>query len=195
MFTVNQKKYNFINSIISIDFYRDREVGFSAQNTNLIKPWITNYFSLEDFNIVLDCLKLSEAQTKENVELNTLKKLAFEKLKHFRGYWKKKKIMTDDEFVRMLKYTWQLIETRTVPIINNPIGVINITKGHLTQTFYRIHQEVIGRGGPKELFVEFMISLFPKTFEKSTKKTNLTKFSQCPDGYDTDVETILKSIK
>ncbi len=87
-------------------------------------------------------------------------------------------IIMDNDFKRMIEYTFQLVASTEPPTIERKIPNTNMTMERIRYAYSKIHKRIYGVKGEKDRFVDFLHATFEQfTCEKSTTKT---KFSVVP---------------
>lgn len=120
------------------------------------------------------------------------KVFALEHLKFMSGMNQQQiKIMSDDEFKRMMNYTYSFLETSKLPKGITPIPHTNISTEHIRYTYYIIHKQLFGKRRNKAEWVTFLHKVF-KQFSNTSEQTTNTKFSVAPKSYHQDLESFKK---
>jgi hypothetical protein len=103
---------------------------------------------------------------------------------------KRKIIDKEADYIRMLEYTNDFLITKSLPKKINAIGKINLTKGEILFTFYRMFTEQFpNEKYPVELFL-FLNKVFAQLKDKNLTKDNYTtlynykKFAEKPKNYE-----------
>jgi len=125
---------------------------------------------------------------KSKAQLEEYKTKATELLKFMSGVnIQNIQIMSDAEFTRMMRYTYELIEKEELPVGIIPIPHTHISTQIIRYTFYLIHKSIYGTSRIKDVWIDFLHSVF-KQFESAQKTTTKTKFSKKPSLYDSDLK-------
>lgn len=130
---------------------------------------------------------------KDNSELkakaeNTLKVLA--------GRWiNGEKIMTDDQYIQIIRGVFCLIDTGEVLQIEKPI-IQKASMQFIRRLFWTIHNELYtAKSNMKDSFIDFLHSYF-ECFKESHKRTTNNNFKDYRDtDFDIDYEKVLQSIE
>lgn len=129
---------------------------------------------------------------KDKATTEQQKTFATEHLKFMGGAnVQQEKIMQDNDFKRMMDYTYHLIETGKLPKDIKEIPQVNISTQHIRYTYYIIHKNLYGTKGIKKEWIDFLHKVF-KQFSNTEKKTTKTKFSTKPQNYDSDMRSLEK---
>jgi len=129
---------------------------------------------------------------KDKATTEQQKSFAAEHLKFMSGAnVQQEKIMQDNDFKRMMEYSYHLIETGKLPTDIKQIPQINIPTQHIRYTYYIIHKNLYGTKGIKKEWIDFLHKVF-KQFSNTEKKTTKTKFSTKPQNYDSDMRSLEK---
>lgn len=135
---------------------------------------------------------ISSTKTRDKVkELNSQKKIAYEKLAFFKGKnIQKQEIMSENDFERLLNLTYELIETERVPFIAPKLSQIGLSNAMIRYTFYDIHKSLYGTKSIRFYWIEFIHEVFEQ-FNGSELITTKTKFSTKPSNYQQDINSML----
>lgn len=100
-----------------------------------------------------------------------------------------RKIMSEDDYKRMVGYTLKMIEIEGLPEIPKPITKVDISKAHIQRTYYLIHKDLYGIRPKRKHFIDFLYAVFPNHFKGDAQHwtTTYTKFSHGPTSYEADV--------
>ena len=98
----------------------------------------------------------------------------------------KKLIMAPADFDRLMGYVEYLALYDKLPDDITPISKANISKGHISYTFYRLHDELFGTKRIKDSFIEFIHKTFGQ-FADTAPSTTKAKFSNMPKSYKRDL--------
>jgi hypothetical protein len=101
-----------------------------------------------------------------------------------------RKIMSDDDYDRLVEYTMYLIVNDAIPADIKSITQTNISTGHIRYTYYRLHREIWGTKSLNVLVLDFLHLVF-KQFENQGKETTRKKFADAPSSYDIDFNICL----
>lgn len=104
---------------------------------------------------------------------------------------KNEKIMSDNDFARLVQYIENLIDTGNVPAEIKPIYTINISNEYLRYTFYLIHKKLYSTRPIRPEWINLLHAVFSQ-FENVTLETTRKKFSTVPLHYDSDLLTFQK---
>ncbi len=122
---------------------------------------------------------------------NTARKL----LNFLSGYnSKNEKIMSDNDFARLVEYTNAMIQTDVIPENIKPIASTNITNEYLRYTFYMIHKQLYTTRPIRIEWIELLHLVFNQ-FNGVEIETTRKKFSTKPVHYDKDIIDIQKKIQ
>lgn len=99
---------------------------------------------------------------------------------------KNEKIMSDNDFARLVQYVENLIDTGIVPADIKPIYTLNISNEYLRYTFYLIHKQLYSTRPIRPEWINLLHSVFSQ-FENVMFETTRKKFSTAPLHYDSDL--------
>ena len=114
---------------------------------------------------------------------------------HCFEYFNQKKVMSDDEFKRLIEYVDYMIEKENIPSQIVPINKTALPTGYITYIFYLIHEKLYGRNR-RLYFIEFLHKVFTQyqsiDFDKSRleESTTYKKFSLKPQKFYTDFPSL-----
>ncbi|MBY0425203.1 MAG: hypothetical protein K2Q22_06170 [Cytophagales bacterium] len=116
-----------------------------------------------------------------------MKKVAEKYLAYLHGNnLQKTKIMQNNDYERLLEYTFHLIENETLPENIKKISQLNIPSGYIRYTYYLIHKELYTTKAIKTQWIDFLQQVFVE-FKDTDWQTIKTKFSTKPNLYETDI--------
>jgi len=119
--------------------------------------------------------------------LNDNKKVAKEILNYLSGRnIQQEKIMSDQDFNKMINYTFHLIETDDIPPEIKRIPQIGVSNELLRYTYYLIHKSLYGTRRIHSTWITFLHSVFGQ-FSNTKTETTRTKFSKKPPMYQADM--------
>jgi hypothetical protein len=98
------------------------------------------------------------------------------------------KIMSDEDFSKLLQYVTSFLTEKEVPVVTNRIRT-NISQDYLRYTIYRIYKDLHLKVPSRDEWVSLLHSIFPQ-FDNSEESTTSKKFSKKPDLYDSDIKRI-----
>ena len=125
---------------------------------------------------------------KERADYGTQKTIARKYLHFMSGNNpQQNKIMTEDDYNRMLRYVDDLIETGQVPDTIKPIPQTGVSTGMIRYTFYLIHKELYTTRPIRDPWIDFLLAVFTQ-FKDSTHATTKTTFSTKPPNYQHDMK-------
>lgn len=154
-------------------------------------------------NSILDPQKVTEnrssshkvKRTPRNIspDLQENKTKAKEILAHLSGRFNGERIISKEDYKRLIKYTTFLIEHKKLPNDIVPIKPIaEFPKEHIRYSYYRIYQGLYGSKPDRDQFIDFLYAVFPSRFNENELQwsTTSTKFSTKPSLYYTDLKSI-----
>ena len=119
--------------------------------------------------------------------LNEIKKMAKEMLNFMSGMnIHREKIMSDQNFDRMINYTFHLIETDNVLPNIKKIPQVGVSNEFVRYTYYSIHKAIYGTRRIHPSWVTFLHEVFTQ-FSNTKAETTRTKFSKKPPMYQSDM--------
>ena len=159
---------------------------------NLLHRLVLSIYSTEvDAKTYIDKNK-NPFPKKDKTTIDEQKKTAYEHLKFLSGHnLKNQKIMTDEEFKRLINYTNHLIEKNKLPDNLKMLSQININAEYIRYTYYNIHKLLYGTRKINTTWIDFLKGVFSQ-FKNTEWKTIKTKFSKIPDMYIADLKQLKK---
>ena len=120
-------------------------------------------------------------------DLNKNKQKARKRFLHFSGYnLQDEKIMTEENFDRLMNYIDYLVEHNATPPNVQQIPTINLSNEHIEHTFYLLHKELYTMRPTRDEWITFIKDVFYQ-FRDREFKTIKCKW-QRPSTYDRDVQ-------
>ena len=109
------------------------------------------------------------------------KTIIYSNLEHLKGLnFNKEKILTDNEFKRLLKSVNYLVSHDDLPENTAPFKLIGISSNSIKYTFYCIHKEIFTTNKIHDSFINFLKVYFQNIFSNWDQKTIKIKFSVKP---------------
>ncbi len=117
-------------------------------------------------------------------------------LKHLHclsGFWKGKKIITEDEYNRLIEYAEFTMKNDSIPKKIIPIqkGDSGLPKSFIQHTIYKLWQQLKqDKGHEQKLWVGFLKKVFQNEFKNNLEDYLLKKFCHYNKNYEQDIESI-----
>jgi len=158
----------------------------------------------EQLKFIIDsgtCNEPIDHTTKEKVKIpvlkdnSELKEKAHNILIVLSGLWiNKEKIMTDEDYTKVINGVIYLIDTEKVKPIDKQINT-SASMQFIKRLFWTIHKELYTvKSNKKSFFIDFLHAYF-KCFNDTEKKTTYNNFKDYPHGdFDKDYKKVLESI-
>ncbi len=110
------------------------------------------------------------------------------------GLWfNKEKIMTDDEYKKIIEGVFYLIDSEQVKPIDRKINT-TATLLFIRKLFWKLHKEIYTTARIKDCFIEFLHAYF-ECFKESEITTTKNHFSEYKGNFESDYKKVLESIK
>lgn len=116
------------------------------------------------------------------------KKVIYDSLKPLSGYWKREKIMNDEEFIRLVEYVNYLVFSEKTPQNITPIKQTKISNDFIRKTMQKLHFKFYGRR-KRQYWIDFIHMTFSQ-FSKTERTTTDKLFSSYKKTYDLDLQEI-----
>lgn len=127
-------------------------------------------------------------------ELSKNKQKARKFFQHFSGYnLHDEKIMSDDNFARLMSYIDYLVEHNSTPPGVQQIPTIKLSNEHIEHTFYLVHNELYTMRPTRSEWIQFIKDVFFQ-FRDREFRTIKQKW-QKPSTYDRDVQQMVAKSK
>ena len=128
----------------------------------------------------------------QKVNVEEQKTTAYRHLAFFQGAnAQNEKIMSADQFQKLISAVNSLIEFDLVPAIEKPLPQINLPTNYIRYTFYLLHKSLYTSKSIRDTWINFLHDMFAQ-FGNAERKTTKTKFSEKPPLYDTDLQHFKK---
>jgi len=129
---------------------------------------------------------------KKVATLDENKKAAKEMLNFMSGInIRQEKIMSADNFSRMINYTFHLIETDDIPPNIKKIPQVGVSNEFIRYTYYSIHKALYGTHRIHPSWIEFLHAVFTQ-FSNTNPSTTRTKFSKKPPMFESDMSNMYR---
>jgi len=116
--------------------------------------------------------------------LKSEKKIIYERLKHLKGNnLHKEKIMSDEEFDRLLLTVCELVFNNNLPEDTRAFSLNGISGSSIKYTLYKIHCDIFSNTPIKDIFIQFLQTYFPDKLGNWEFKNLKIKFSVKPSKY------------
>ncbi|MDY5890960.1 MAG: hypothetical protein SPJ43_02905 [Candidatus Cryptobacteroides sp.] len=123
-------------------------------------------------------------------DMNKNKQKARKRFLHFSGYnLQDEKIMSDENFTRLMTYIEYLVEHNATPPNVQQIPTINLSNEHIEHTFYLTHKELYTMRPTRDEWITFIKDVFFQ-FRDREFRTIKCKW-QKPSTYDRDVQQMV----
>lgn len=127
-------------------------------------------------------------------ELSKYKQKARKFFQHFSGYnLRDEKIMSDDNYARLMSYIDYLVEHNSTPPGVQQIPTIKLSNEHIEHTFYLAHKELYTMRPTRPEWIQFIKDVFFQ-FRDREFRTIKQKW-QKPSTYDRDVQQMMVKSK
>lgn len=137
--------------------------------------------------------KPKAAQQKMSIQKQ--KSIAQKHIAYLSGYNRKnEKIMSDEDFAKLVSSIYSLIDTGITPQNLQPIPQTGTTNEFLRYTFYLIHKELYSTRPIRPEWIDLLHAIFIQ-FKDVERETTRKKFSTKPSYYDEDIREIGKQKK
>jgi len=179
-----------------LDLFEDNNTPFQSIPRRL-RSWLTDRLESTKQNlgnIFIPASKDSAHQSQgkapiSEIPLSKQLKIAKAHLNFLTGHnLQNEKIMSDEDFSKLLQYVTSFLTEKEVPVVTNRIRT-NISQDYLRYTIYRIYKDLHLKVPSRDEWVSLLHSIFPQ-FDNSEESTTSKKFSKKPDLYDSDIKRI-----
>ena len=191
-----------LESLVSLPIDQQVQIPIhSLSSPRRLHNWLKN--QTETYRINLSAVFSTEPDPSEDLKkrvkplpktsvatLNENKKVAKEMLNFMSGMnIQQEKIMSAENFSRMINYTFHLIETDDIPADIKKIPQISVSNEFVRYTYYCIHKALYGTHRIHPSWIEFLHAVFTQ-FSNTSPNTTRTKFSKKPPMYESDMITM-----
>jgi len=197
------KRYDYIHecleSLVSLPMDQQIQIPIhSLSSPRRLQNWLKN--QSETYRINLSAVFSTEPDPHEDLKkrinplpktdvatLDENKKVAREMLNFLSGRnIQQEKIMSDQDFTKMINYTFHLIESDDIPPDIKKIPQVGVSNEFVRYTYYSIHKVLYGTHRIHPSWIEFLHSVFTQ-FSNTSPNTTRTKFSKKPPMYQADM--------
>lgn len=182
---------NQINSLLKYSIYRRIYKWFELQKS-IYKEHLTETFPTTLSDIIVHETNSTPLPKHNKADISSHKSIARKHLHFLSGYnIQDEKIMTDNDYNKLLKYVDHLIENDELPDNITKIPNTGVSNGMIRYTFYLIHKELYTTISIKTAWIDFLMAVFFQ-FDSTSYITTKTKFSTKPSNYNHDMKNMLE---
>lgn len=192
-------RLDLVNDELNKLYYTDTTTKNHHSVPSLLYHWLTTQATVytNAASNVFTAVAAKESGTEPKVIIQKInveeqKATAYRHLAFFQGVnAQNEKIMTADQFQKLITAVNSLIEFNLVPAIEKPLPQINLPTNYIRYTFYLLHKSLYTSKAIRDTWINFLHDMFAQ-FGNAERKTTKTKFSEKPPLYDTDLQQFKK---
>lgn len=198
-FSLGLDRLDLVNDELNKLYYTDTTTKNHHSVPSLLYHWLTTQATVytNAASNVFTAVAAKESGTEpkviiQKVNVEEQKATAYRHLAFFQGVnAQNEKIMTADQFQKLITAVNSLIEFDLVPAIEKPLPQINLPTNYIRYTFYLLHKSLYTSKAIRDTWINFLHDMFAQ-FGNAERKTTKTKFSEKPPLYDTDLQQFKK---
>ena len=173
----------------STDSVASQVLDFLKEHKEIYKQNISQSFAPISSNISRSTGRVLSAKLTKT-DLNKNKQKAKKRFLHFSGYnLQDEKIMSDENFARLMTYIDYLVEHNATPPDVQQIPTINLSNEHIEHTFYLTHKDLYTTRPTRYEWITFIKDVFFQ-FRDREERTIKCKW-QKSSTYDRDVQQMV----